>query len=372
MQTANKGKLRQRFFAISTFFCGVITFTLAIEAESLAIVNFTHIVCVIGWFLLAALFQFTTIDKKRIELFAFINMSLQILLTELVNFVVIEPLIDTYFSSAITILFLLNIIFLSTFLLFPKRQASVLSITYSAFSGLAILAAALRLPDGMALSQLNELTPVIVFLAICFFLTRALSSFRLEATSAKSQAKQFEKLAYFDELTGIANRRKLVNLLQKEISKSKRYNSELSIIIFDIDHFKAVNDTYGHNVGDQVLKAIATSVVNTIRTSDTLGRWGGEEFLCILPNTTANVAFELAERLRTGIADSLIDGGPDITASFGIAQLMQIDNFDSLVLRADQALYSAKDQGRNRCKPNPLKDTSEFYSFQIPDSKVIN
>jgi len=233
------------------------------------------------------------------------------------------------------------ILIIVTYFLFSIRRATLLSAGFSTVSILTIFLGTTRLPNEIALNQLSQLLEPFFYFTICFYLVRALSSFRLEATSAKTEAKQFEKLAYFDELTGIANRRKLIATLQREISGSHRYNTPLSIIIFDIDHFKAVNDTYGHNVGDKVLKA-------------------------------TDVAFELAERLRLGVADSLIENGPNITASFGIAQLIQLDNFDSLILRADQALYSAKDQGRNRCKPNPLKETIGYSFAQVNTNRQPN
>lgn len=373
MQANDQEKRRKRFFAIGAFVCGLITFAIALEEQSLAIDYLSHTICGIAWFILATLFQFSSIQQKQIEFLAFVNMSGQILLTQIVHFLLIDVSAETYFTSASNILFLLNIFFVTTFLLFPKRRATLLSVGFAVLSTIVILIGATRLPTSLVLSQLIDLLQPAIYIIIGFFLVRALATFRLEAHAAKSEAKQYEKLAYFDELTGIANRRKLVNLLQKEISTSRRYGTPLSIIIFDIDHFKKINDTYGHNVGDEVLKALANSVTNTIRTSDSLGRLGGEEFMCILPNTKADVAFELAEHLRIGIANSLMENGPNITASFGIAQLMQVDNYDSFVLRADQALYSAKAQGRNRCKPNPLHDTTGLFNFeQLIGDRISN
>lgn len=371
-QEVNLEKIRRRFFAVATFLGGLITFIL-IADDQISASLFFNIACSTTWLVLSFLFQFGRTEMRRLELIAFANLVCQFVLTQLVDLVLLEPNAATYFSDAVNTIFILSILVIVAFSLFSIKQATMLSGTFSILTALIFIAAAVNLPDNTGMQQLSLLIEPSFYFIISFYLVRALSSFRLEANSAKSAAKVYEHLAYFDELTGIANRRKLVNILEKEISRSQRYETPLSIIIFDIDHFKTVNDSYGHNVGDKVLKAIANSVANTIRTNDCLGRWGGEEFMCVLPNTTANVAFEMAERLRLGISDSLLDGGPDITASFGIAQLINLDNFDSFVLRADQALYNAKDQGRNRCKPNPLLETAGDFSFaELPKSRPVN
>ena len=135
--------------------------------------------------------------------------------------------------------------------------------------------------------------------------------------------------------------------LNEEILKAKRYNTPLSIIYFDIDHFKQINDTYGHKKGDFILKEVSKIILQNIRKTDIFGRWGGEEFIIILPFTDLENALILAEKLRKKIEEHDFDG-INITISFGVTELKIDDNADTLINRADEALYKAKNKGRNR------------------------
>jgi len=162
-----------------------------------------------------------------------------------------------------------------------------------------------------------------------------------------------KQVASRDWLTGLNNRGTFVELGQKQIEYSQRYNKPLSLLMLDIDSFKHINDNYGHVVGDQVLKKIARTLKDGIRASDTLARYGGEEFVIILPETTSADAFELAQKLRQSIEDtpSMTDTKNDITCrvSVGVAQIDQeVDTLDKLTNSADLALYQAKESGRNR------------------------
>jgi diguanylate cyclase (GGDEF)-like protein len=154
--------------------------------------------------------------------------------------------------------------------------------------------------------------------------------------------------ATVDKLTQIYNRRKLEETIEAEIERAKRYDSPLSLIMLDIDDFKHVNDTYGHQIGDDVLKAVADILKNNIRLSDTAGRWGGEEFIVVVPETTSDNARELAEKVRKLIATFPVAGSCTITISLGLTQLLLSDTFDSFLKRVDDALYQAKRRGKNR------------------------
>ncbi len=155
-------------------------------------------------------------------------------------------------------------------------------------------------------------------------------------------------LATTDLLTGVKNRRSLSLLLEREMLRSERYGSPLSLIYCDIDHFKSINDGYGHGVGDQVLKGFALLLKENIRGTDYLGRWGGEEFVIAVPNTEAPLAVELAEKLRLKVLTLRIDPVEQITCSFGVAQKLPKESLHELCERADQALYKAKTLGRNQ------------------------
>lgn len=155
-------------------------------------------------------------------------------------------------------------------------------------------------------------------------------------------------LASTDSLTGIANRREFTSVLEKEMARAKRYGSALSLIMYDIDHFKRVNDTLGHDVGDEVLKTLTMLVKKVIRSADILARWGGEEFLILSPESDMDAAKIEAERLRQAIADYPFKKVGKITVSFGVTSFDSHDDMTSLLKRVDDALYKAKENGRNR------------------------
>ncbi|WP_235015327.1 ABC transporter substrate-binding protein [Oceanicoccus sp. KOV_DT_Chl] len=160
--------------------------------------------------------------------------------------------------------------------------------------------------------------------------------------------KKIEVLSVTDTLTGLANRRHLDESIYGCLDVANRYGRTFSIVLFDLDHFKQVNDTYGHLIGDQILKIIGSILRQNTRNVDLSGRWGGEEFLLICPETEVNAAATLAELLRTIIVQYEFPGASRQTCSFGVAQWVQGDSSETLLSRADKALYAAKDQGRNR------------------------
>lgn len=160
--------------------------------------------------------------------------------------------------------------------------------------------------------------------------------------------KRIEELSVTDRLTGLYNRLKLDEVFTYEITQTKRYQTPLSIILLDIDHFKQVNDTYGHQTGDLVLQEIAKILRSLDRQSDTIGRWGGEEFLIILPKTNQIGAMQIGEKIRFSIESHLFSIVGKKTASFGISEFQNGDDQNTLVERADNALYRAKKEGRNR------------------------
>jgi diguanylate cyclase (GGDEF)-like protein/PAS domain S-box-containing protein len=160
--------------------------------------------------------------------------------------------------------------------------------------------------------------------------------------------KTLERQAITDILTEVYNRQKFYEMLLQEIKESKRYNTHLSLIMFDIDHFKFVNDTYGHQAGDAVLKETAKLISKHIRDADLLARYGGEEFMILTPHTDRENAFMLAKKLRETVRTARFNGVQHITCSFGVAQFHSSDTIDSFLKRIDDALYRAKNNGRDR------------------------
>jgi diguanylate cyclase (GGDEF)-like protein len=173
----------------------------------------------------------------------------------------------------------------------------------------------------------------------------------VELQAAKNRAEQ---LAHLDELTGLNNRRAFFDFGNRAVKQAVRYNHPVAVIMMDIDHFKNINDNYGHSVGDEVLRNVAITLQNTIRVIDIAARIGGEEFAIILPETDQDEASQLAERLRANIENTFIEHESrtlKITASFGISVSRTTDQtLESMLTLADDALYIAKKKGRNQVK----------------------
>jgi diguanylate cyclase (GGDEF)-like protein len=169
-----------------------------------------------------------------------------------------------------------------------------------------------------------------------------------QAAVSISKAQLWE-MAVNDSLTGLYVRRYFMVRFHEEVSRTERYDKTLSVVMADLDHFKVVNDTFGHTAGDQVLKAVGEYLHGSIRDVDCVGRYGGEEFILLLPETDKAAAKGLAERLRKGTADMKMGNLPNVTISMGVATFPEDGkNADELLLRADAALYEAKKTGRNR------------------------
>jgi diguanylate cyclase (GGDEF)-like protein len=164
---------------------------------------------------------------------------------------------------------------------------------------------------------------------------------------ARTLTETMTHLAHIDPLIRVANRRELEATMAREKSRADRYKQPLALVMFDIDHFKQVNDTYGHEAGDAVLKEAACAMQGLLRASDLLGRWGGDEFLVIAPQTDAPQAGVLAERLRHGLSALVFEQVGGITGTFGVAEFHPQEIAADWLKRADAALYAAKQAGRN-------------------------
>ena len=173
----------------------------------------------------------------------------------------------------------------------------------------------------------------------------------IAAMTIGNYQKKLETMATTDKLTGLTNRQMFDFLYKQAWKANQRRKTALSILLLDIDHFKKINDTYGHPAGDQVLQAVAKALAEGLRGDDALFRWGGEEFLVLLSDCNADQALTLAERIRNRIQDLVIYHGQEnirVTVSLGAAELKAEEAAETLVSRSDQALYQAKNNGRNR------------------------
>ena len=185
----------------------------------------------------------------------------------------------------------------------------------------------------------------------------ALSEIEDAHRQARAAQAELRRLASIDELTGVANRRWFTAMASRELERCRRFNHQLALLMIDVDHFKRVNDTHGHAVGDEVLKAFTRVLEGNLRSVDLLGRLGGEEFAVVLPESDHNAASHTAERLRAAVEalEFPFEDGTvlKITTSVGISILATVgETLDSLLARADSALYTAKREGRNRVVVN--------------------
>ncbi|NDV24380.1 GGDEF domain-containing protein [Desulfovibrio sp. JC022] len=190
-----------------------------------------------------------------------------------------------------------------------------------------------------------SLLGIILAALIIIFLEKYISKLILDY---ETRINELESLSSIDKLTGLANRIKLDEMFNYEISKAQRHGNSFSILLLDLDRFKNINDNFGHDIGDMVLQQTAQLLKNNLRKTDTIGRWSGEEFLIIAPETGNEKAILLAEKIRKIIAGHYYTPVGTVTCSIGIGSFNGEDSRESLTERADRALYMAKDNGRNR------------------------
>lgn len=193
---------------------------------------------------------------------------------------------------------------------------------------------------------------LLILAYIAYMYKMILNRIDLELELTRKQEAQYLQelynLSITDPLTGLHNRRRMNEALQEYIHNTQRYQDSFSLILFDIDDFKHVNDNYGHNVGDEVLIMIAKITKNSLRKTDFISRWGGEEFLILLPKTHLEEAANIAEKLRIEIENSIYFENKRVTCSFGVAQYKDGLENSAIVNQADEALYVAKKSGKNR------------------------
>jgi diguanylate cyclase (GGDEF)-like protein len=213
----------------------------------------------------------------------------------------------------------------------------------------------LGLPLATNIERLAAILSYVLTIGQCAFVGLYGSSLRKmlydRGSELRAAYRRIEELAELDELTGCYNRRCIMRALEEEIARARRLNNPCSVALIDLDWFKRINDVYGHPIGDEVLRTFAITIFANIRSIDKFGRYGGEEFLLVLPDTAADEAADMADRLRAIISEldwSAFSSGMRVTISAGLATLRSAEGSDTLLARADRALYASKAQGRNR------------------------
>lgn len=236
------------------------------------------------------------------------------------------------------------------------RQVVVVALYAMGWFGAAMLFAMEQgLTDESGVLYATYFVMVVIVLFCTTILTHRLGKMRAHTRNQKAQLVQalekIQRIATRDELTGTANRRFMMDLLREEIQRVDRSGATLMVAILDIDYFKQVNDGYGHQAGDRCLQEFARVVQSSIRSTDRLARWGGEEFLILLTDTDFALALACLERVRTQVEQAVVTLGQieiRITVSIGVTQFQAGDSTEQTIDRADLALYAAKAQGRNQ------------------------
>jgi diguanylate cyclase (GGDEF)-like protein len=280
----------------------------------------------------------------------------------------VQPLLTVHVSVALAFAYMapqVSILFLcDLFVVFgfgslravPRQMAVVWTVTAIGLACLFLLTdKPIAIPYGSGIERFGTMMVFVLGLGRCMFLVLASSAthqaLRERGIKLKEAYKRIEELAEIDELTGALNRRHIMRTLGDELTRAHRAQIPCSIALIDLDWFKRINDTFGHPTGDEVLRTFAITVFANIRQVDRFGRYGGEEFLLVLPDTPCDDAQRILDRLRAIIAEldwSAFAAGMSVTISAGVATLKSGEWSDTFLARADKALYEAKAQGRNR------------------------
>jgi diguanylate cyclase (GGDEF)-like protein len=240
-------------------------------------------------------------------------------------------------------------------------------------SGVSFMLFLLHMASNMLMADFSiQMTNVLAFSIFAAVLSRLIFYFHvrdfLNRKMIDAQKKKLEDLSRRDHLTNAFNRRSFAEKAAIETERIKRYGGTCSLVIFDLDHFKTINDNYGHASGDRVLIKISELVNQRIRKTDTLFRWGGEEFLVLSPGTDSTQMARLAEKIRQAISGYVFGKNQKITASFGVSEYNLGESIEATVHRADTALYMAKNNGRNRVEVTRKElqaDTAQKLSGKV-------
>jgi len=265
----------------------------------------------------------------------------------------------TYLAPEVGVMFLCTLFLVVNFGSLRSTPAQTAVVWTMMTVGVAALFLLTNKPLGMPhANHLERFATMLVFVLTigrCMFLGIFSSSMRQSLYKSglklKEAYRRIEELAELDELTGSLNRRSIMRMLEEEIARSHRLNVPCTVALIDLDFFKRINDLYGHPTGDEVLRTFAITAFANIRSVDRFGRYGGEEFMLILPDTDETSAVQMLDRLRGIIAEldwSAFSSGMRVTISAGVAMLRANEISDTLLARADGALYASKARGRNR------------------------
>ena len=316
---------------------------LKIWSQGIIASHFILLILMLGFFLTTRKLKNITEANRTMFVLQYIVVS--VIMASGIVIVTIDQLITTNITPFILICIISGFIFLIR----PLISFVIYVTSYVAYYYLIALTIANQ--QVLLSNRVNGITAI----GVGFFLSNIMWRYNytniIQKRRIDIQQRQLEQMAYFDPLTDLPNRRFLEKLVKEEFSSIQRNGHEAVIIILDIDNFKQINDTYCHPVGDSILRQVAELLKNNIRETDTVSRFGGEEFIILMPRTSLEGGYTFAERLRKLIMEKRFTVGPitlQITSSFGVSLLGDFKSLEDYYSLADKALYLAKRDGKNR------------------------
>jgi len=288
-------------------------------------------------------------NKKKAGLNMYLLQYLVVLVIMATGIVIVT--FDQLVTTNITPFILICVIVGAIFIIRPLISFIIFLISYIAYY--FSIAMTISDPEILLSNRVNGIIAVAIGMMLSITLWRYNYTNIIQKRRIEYQQKQLEQMAFFDPLTDLPNRRLMEKLIKREYSLMQRYGHESVLIIMDVDNFKSINDTYGHPVGDNVLRQLADFIKYNVRESDTVARFGGEEFVILMPNTSLEDGCIFAERLRKLLMEKIFEIRSisiQITSSFGVSSIRDINCqcLEDYYYLADKALYLAKQRGKNR------------------------
>ena len=364
----NLDKNRRLIYAFAALLGAGFT-TILFFTQTLTWLKVTDVFLATGWLACALLLLLTKISTSTIEVIGFSIILLGFVVTDVLQLLLSQS-VEKIYLEVIREDAWVFFIFMSLALIFFKMRTAVLwnmglGFLSTVFIGVKVIY--LYYAGDASIPPYRWFHFMLIFSISTVFL-HMLAHFKGLASKLELEAKIAKQLAYLDALTNLPNRRAISEILELEIQKARAVPYPLCIALIDIDRFKNINDTYGHLIGDKILQEVSEVIKNHARSSDFqnfhFGRWGGEEFLYVLPKVALKQAYEISERLRKAVSEHSFHSNLTVTLSFGVTSFSQEDNLEKIVNRADEALYTSKTNGRNRV--SVLESIEQTLAAQNP------
>ncbi|MFZ3579500.1 GGDEF domain-containing protein [Virgibacillus sp. DJP39] len=302
--------------------------------------NLVVLPILIGWFLITWLFLYVNVYLRFVEIANLILISI-LHLSKSYEVIHVKMALNNAITTGDASLWT-PLLYVYIFITLRNAKGATYSIILWSLTLIMVIMNWSNIPYAGHASLVQYQFAILVYIIFLFFARHIIRAF--------TESELLEKIAYQDTLTGIGNRTMVYKWLDQYLMNKEPVDHGFSVIFFDLDHFKRINDRYGHITGDAILKDVTLLVLKNLSKNDNFGRWGGEEFIIICQQRTKEEAVALAELLRLTIEGHLFDEVGQATSSFGVESVIQGDTAESLINRVDGALYKAKQEGRNMVK----------------------